>query len=97
MMFGGVRVPPTPSTADTIAERLYRPVPEGPHVATVRHCDSWSVRSVYRTTDKPHSLDLDAWELGWRVRQAADTRDAIDKRLAEAVYESTTFVDYIGA
>jgi hypothetical protein len=37
------------------------------------------------------------FELPFVVRHGWDTRDLIDKRLAEAHYETATFADYIGA
>jgi hypothetical protein len=96
-MLGAIR-PPTPSTEEAIIARLYRPVAEGPHIATIRQANgAWTVRSVYRVGNTPSVYDIAAWELDWRVRQTEDTRDAIDKRLAEAVYEWQTFADYIGA
>lgn len=37
------------------------------------------------------------FELSWRERTTEDKWSDIDKRLAEAYYETQTFADYIGA
>lgn len=41
--------------------------------------------------------DADAFELGHRVNGSEDHWSDIDKRLAQAYYETQTFADYIGA
>jgi hypothetical protein len=98
-MIGYFGPPPPTATIDTILERLGRPVSESPHVVCTRDpAGHSSVRSVYRDREGSISVhDVSTFELGWRVRQAGDRHDDIDKRLAEAVYESRTFADYVGA
>lgn len=87
--------PTTPPTPDVVAERLNR---EKGYVAIVRQPNGdLQVRDLFRDTENASSYDLTSWELGWSVRNAGDRYDDIDKRLAEAVYETQTFADYIGA
>lgn len=86
------------ATVDEVIERLSRPVEQCPHALTEKNSlGKWSVSLVYR--DYPDSMslnDLSTLELGWRVRKEGDRYDDIDKRLAMAVCETSSFADYIG-
>lgn len=57
-------------------------------------CFTWTPSSGNRTVQRE---EVQLLELGYVAFHTKDRWEDIDKRIADAVYESMTFADYIGA